>query len=275
MTSTISMVQFTCYVCCVSIFIGLLHTADAHEVNSGRKHNHPPTGHHDNDDHSGNQSRQLGIIDELFSAQTTSDLLMVDRNPCKDGESPFTVGQATFKCLADFHQNGEMCGTPAMTEEEQAKAKEDFQSWKNMKTSIMMGLQADVPDAMSLLNIDWSNPSTIITIPTYFHVMHSGTSGKKFTYASNPAYIQNQIKALNIGYRGDVNSAFPPNPNGRSYNRYSISNANTKIQFCLAGTTATDNAAWYTVSHQSTNELAMKKALKKGGRKLLMSMLLI
>ena len=106
--------------------------------------------------------------------------------------------------------------------------------------------------------VDWT--TTTITIPTYIHVIHSGTMGKNFTYASNPSYIQNQIKVLNIGFRGDVNTAYAPFAS-RSYPRYDVKDANTKIQFCLAGTTATDNASWYADANQSE----MKTALKQGG----------
>jgi len=106
--------------------------------------------------------------------------------------------------------------------------------------------------------VDWS--TTIITVPTYIHVIHSGTTGKQFTYTSNPAYIRNQIKALNSGFRGEVNTAFTPYPS-RSYPRYTVSDADSKIRFCLAGTTATDNTSWY----NANDDYAMKSTLKRGG----------
>ena len=226
------------------IIIGLLRTVDAHG------------GKHDYDDHNNNPNLR-GIVDDL----TTMNSKNSNTTSCKDGEPPFTVGQVTFKCLSDFHQSGKMCGTPAMSEEEQVKAAKDFQAWTTMKASLLDG---SIGVAASVLAVDWS---TVITIPTYFHVIHSGTSGKQFTYASNPSYVRNQIKALNVGYRGEL-SAYPPYP-GRSYDRYSVSNTNTKIQFCLAGTTATDNASWYTVVPGSSAELSMKTALKKGGKETL------
>jgi len=152
------------------------------------------------------------------------------------------------------------CGTPAMTKEERVKAANDFQEWATMKAS----LKADGTTGAAASVLDWSTPGTVVTIPTYFHVIHNGTTGKQFTYASDPAYIQNQIKALNVGYRGEE-SMYPSHPNGRSYDRYSVSSADTKIQFCLAGPpTATDNASWYE-DFAGDDELAMKTALKKGG----------
>lgn len=227
------------------IIIGLLRTVDAH------------SGKHDHDDHNNNPNLR-GIVDDL----TTMNSKNSNTTSCKDGEPPFTVGQVTFKCLSDFHQSGKMCGTPAMSEEEQVKAAKDFQAWTTMKASLLDG---SIGAAASVLAVDWS---TVITIPTYFHVIHSGTSGKQFTYASNPSYIRNQIKALNVGYRGEL-SAYPPYP-GRSYNRYSVSTANTKIQFCLAGTTATDKASWYSLANNgSAEERSMKTALKKGSKETL------
>ncbi|KAL3762308.1 hypothetical protein ACHAWU_000955 [Discostella pseudostelligera] len=51
---------------------------------------------------------------------------------------------------------------------------------------------------------------------------------------------------------------------------YSVSNANTKIQFCLAGTTATDKASWYSLANNgSAEERSMKTALKKGSKETL------
>lgn len=151
------------------------------------------------------------------------------------------------------------CGTPSMSLAEQIKADEDFQAWQSMKANgTYVGLQA------SSSQVDWS--TTIVTIPTYFHVIHSGTEGQQFTYAANPAYIQDQIKTTNIGFGGEENTAFPPNPSGRSYDRYSVTNTDTKIQFCLMGTTATDNVSWYSLTNDGGNaEKAMKTALKKGG----------
>ena len=110
--------------------------------------------------------------------------------------------------------------------------------------------------------MNWST-TTVITIPTYFHIVHSGKTGKQFTYASNPSYIRKQLKVLNLGFRGEESKFYEPYPGGRSYDRYDVSDSNTKIQFCLAGTTATDNAGWYTDSWE--HELDMKSALRIGG----------
>ena len=156
------------------------------------------------------------------------------------------------------------CGTPVMTLEEQVKDANDFQAWMTMKASLQADGTAGAA-AANVLAVDWSTPGTVITIPTYVHVIHNGTLGEQFTYASNPSYIQNQIKVLNVGFRGEE-GMYLPNPNGRSYDRYSVSNADTKIQFCLAGTTATDKASWYSMIEDSAEEeRSMKTVLKIGG----------
>jgi len=195
----------------------------------------------------------------------TPEVELASFKPCKDGEPAFTVGNVTYACLSDFHQKGGVCGTRPMPPDQKVKADEQYQAWKEKKKEkkekkhqgddwgVWTRRLGGCGDC-----VDWS--TTIITIPTYFHVIHSGTTGKQYTYASNPAYIQNQIKAINFGFRGLVNPAFTPYPS-RSYPRYTTMDSDSKIQFCLAGTTATDNASWY----QGKNEIAMKTALKKGG----------
>lgn len=247
--------------CILVIFIGYateyVHGCDTHihqKYDQGQRQE--AAGHHGEGEQQG-YLRRLDIFDNI----PETEIISSSNHPCKVGEANFTVGNVTYACRSDFQRRGGVCATAAMSPEVRVKADEHFIEWKNVKDKIgsydiQQGDSRRLGGCIGCVN--WA--TTTITIPTYIHVIHSGNTGKKYTYASNPAYIQNQIKVLNIGFRGEESKAFAPFPS-RSYDRYQVADTTANIQFCLAGTTATNNQLWYL----DKNEIAMKKALKQGG----------
>jgi hypothetical protein len=80
-----------------------------------------------------------------------------------------------------------------------------------------------------------ANATAMVTVPVYFHVIHSGSTGMVTS-----SQITSQIDVLNNAF------------------------ASMGFQFSLAATTYTDNATWFAAGYGSTTETQIKNALRQG-----------
>ncbi|MFD7323420.1 zinc metalloprotease [Streptomyces sp. NPDC059875] len=105
-------------------------------------------------------------------------------------------------------------------------------------------MDADLKKRLESVRVSGMNSTAaVVNIPVYFHVVHSGTTGKL-----SATDINNQMAVLNAAYGGQ-----------------GTGNVNTNFQFTLASTDYTDNATWYNLASGSTAEKQMKQTLRKGG----------
>jgi hypothetical protein len=127
----------------------------------------------------------------------------------------------------DFENLSRRCATKDHDAKERERIAHDNARFKNARASA--GLEAE-------------RGAGSVSVPVYFHVIYSGTQGNV-----TDAQIAEQIAVLNAAFAGQ--------PSG----------ADTPFRFALAGTTRTNNAAWYDMGYGSAEEKAAKAALRRGG----------
>jgi len=214
------------------------------------RHHHGDHRHH-HDEFESNNTRRLGLFDGPV---------------CQDGDPTYTVGHVTYQCVFDFEERGGNCRSPDRTTDEKIVDDEDFEFWKEVKKGKKGKSRKLTRTGRNLGGcgvdcVDWDR--TIITVPTVFHVIHDGKDGEKYAYAENPRYIEDQIKVMNLAFRGKE-GMFPKyyrNDSERSYPGYKEEDSDTRIQFCLQETTQTNNRRYY----DDDMEKEMKQDLRVGG----------
>lgn len=135
-----------------------------------------------------------------------------------EDRAPFVINGHAWASKADFIEHGR-CATRRLTEEEIDELEQVFRGAASNAKKPGGGGTSVTGGAVNV----------------YFHVIHSGNSGKLSSTAINA-----QMQTLNSAYGG------------------------TGWSFNLVATDYTDNAAWFTAGPGTAAEAAMKSALRQG-----------
>ncbi|MFF2325943.1 MULTISPECIES: zinc metalloprotease [unclassified Streptomyces] len=156
-----------------------------------------------------------------------------------------TSAASTSASAASAEKCASGAGTDATAREARPSGTEHAAEPNELTASQAKAMDTQLKERLAARRLSGSTLTVAAaTIPVYFHVIHSGTTGKL-----TAADISSQMSVLNAAYSGQ-----------------GTGNTNTGFQFSLAGTDYTDNATWYNVSSGSSTERTMKTALRKGGK---------
>jgi hypothetical protein len=149
---------------------------------------------------------------------------------------PFKFHGREFPSQRAFIEAGLRCGTKEHDAAERARVDDDVR-----KILALRGYKQGKPPGGG--GGGGGGGTGAVSVPVYFHVIHSGNAGKLTSQQVN-----SQIAVLNDSYNGGT-----------------VGGATTRFAFTLVATTYTDNATWFNMGYNSPEEAAAKQALRAGG----------
>lgn len=155
--------------------------------------------------------------DDPQDAQTDSQ--PAEEEELLAGSEPFILGDHVWESQQEFVESGARCGSDITDEEA---------DWMDADLELRL---AELEEAGELA------PPAPRTFNVYFHVIHSGSTGKL-----TAAEVADQISVLNSAY------------------------ASAGYTFTLVSTDWTDSSSWFAMGYGSSAERAAKSALRQGGK---------